>query len=161
MTKNGKTLNSVLKASVLMVFFAALAGLVVFYTGVLQGGMSTDGLSGLVSVKGTVTAEALNLTEGEVKRINRTVASYADTFTQFNLHLEKSREPGPINAKSRLVMAMVLETDSECEVRSWSKKLYRSDLVPQMVSYIKKAAVEYQKFRKYPDVKQNFKCLYI
>lgn len=161
MGKKGCNLNGVIKACVAMVFFATLAGSVVFYSGVIQGGISDDGLSGLVSVKGTVTAKALGLSKGEVKRINRMVARHDKTFTRFNLHLDTSREPGSINANTQLVMAMVLETDGECEVRSWSKKLYRSELVPQMVTYIQKAAKEYEKFKKFPDVKQNFKCLYI
>lgn len=144
-----------------MTIFLALSGAIVFYSGVIQGGVSSEGLSGLVSVKGPVKLQDLDLSKGEVKRINRTVANHSQTFTRFNLYLETANEPGEINANTQLVMAVVLETDGDCEVRSWSKKMYRSDLVPQVLSYIKKAATEYENFKKFPDVKQKFKCLYI
>ena len=161
MTKQGSTLNVVIKSCVLMVFFLALGGAIVFYTGVLQGASSSEGLSGLVSVKGTVKVADLGLSKGEVKKINRMINKHEDTFSRFNFYLDTTGEPGRINANTELIVAVVLETDGQCEVRSWSKKIYRNNLVPQMVTYIKKAAAEYEKFKQFPDVKQNFKCLYI
>ena len=139
-----------------------MAGLIVYKTGVFTGGDSaSQGLSGMVSVKGTVKVEDLHLSQSEVSKINRAVSGHKDTFSQVDLFLDVKDGGRTIDPKTVLIWAMVLETDGDCEVRSWSRKISRSDLVAQMILYMNKAAEEYEKFRKYPDVKQNFKCLYI
>lgn len=162
MYKKRSGFSTTLMTSAIVIFFVAMAGVVVVKTGVLQSNTaSSDGLSGLVSVKGTVDVDALNLSRSEVKKINRAVSAHKDIFTQVDLFLDTKNGRGEISGKTVLVMAMVLETSGDCEVRSWSRKIARDDLVPQIVRYMKRAAGEYQEFKKHPDVKQNFKCIYI
>jgi len=162
MKKKKMDSNIVLKISLISVLFVAMAIVVVVKTDVLKSGdVHADGLSGLVSVKGTVKVEDLNLSLAEVKKINRAVSTYKDTFSQVDLFLDAKKGIANMNGKTILVMAMVLETNGECEVRSWSRKVSRNDLVSQIVLYMNKAAKEYDQFKKYPDVTQNFKCLYI
>lgn len=162
MSKKNSGSNTVLKTCLIVVLFLSMAGAVVFKTGVFKSNNSGgDGLSGLVSVKGTVKVEALGLSVSEVRKINRAVDSHKDMFTQVDLFLDAKGGNGRIDSNTVLVMAMVLETNGDCEVRSWSRKVSRADLVSQMVLYMKKAAKEYDQFKKFPDVKQNFKCLYI
>jgi hypothetical protein len=108
-----------------------------------------------------VKLEDLALSRNEVVKINRAVEEHRDTFTQIGLFLDAKSLSGSIDDKTVLVWAMVLETNGDCEVRSWSRKVARADLVPQMVLYMTKAAREYEQFKKFPDVKQDFKCLYI
>jgi len=162
MKKKNSGSSKFLKASLFAVLFFSLAGVLIVKTGVLQSGVSTsDGLSGLVSVKGTVSISDLGLSANEVTRINRAVGGHKDMFTQVNLFLDAKNGKSADQAKTVLVMAMVLETSGDCEVRSWSRKISRDDLVPQLIVYMNKAAKEYEQFKKFPDVKQNFKCLYI
>lgn len=162
MGKKSSNQQTVFKVSVIVVLFLFMVGLVVFKTGVLESSDSfSDGLSGLVAVKGTVKAADLGLTKNEVKKINRAVDSHQAMFSQVDVFLDSKGGKGGIDQSTVLVMAMVLETNGECEVRSWSRKVPRSELVPQMILYMNKAAKEYEQFKKYPDVKQNFKCLYI
>lgn len=162
MSKKKSGSNRFLKASLFAVLFFTLAGVLIFKAGVLHSGaVSSDGLSGLVSVKGTVKLGDLGLSGNEVKRINRAVGGHKDVFTQVDLFLDAKDGKDASQAKTVLVMAMVLETNGDCEVRSWSRKISRSDLVPQLIKYMKRAAKEYEQFKKFPDVKQNFKCLYI
>ncbi|MUM76349.1 hypothetical protein GKC30_01730 [Pseudodesulfovibrio sp. F-1] len=122
---------------------------------------ASDGLSGLVSVKGTVSLKALELTGGEVMEINRAVQEHSALFRQIDLFLDAKTVSGRIEGDTILVWAMVLEADGDCEVRSWSRKVERAALVSQMVHYMQKAAREYEEFRKHPDVTRNFKCIYI
>lgn len=162
MYKKRSGFSTALMTSAIVLVFVVLAGVVIVQTGVLKPVSSGGaGLTGLVSVKGTVNVEALNLSENEVKKINRVVNEHKDMFTQINLFLDAKSDRDDITKSTTLVMAMVLETSGDCEVRSWSRKVARGDLVPQMIRYMKRAATEYEEFRKYPDVKQNFKCLYI
>ena len=162
MTNKSSSINTFFKTSVILVLFLTMAGLVIFKTGVLDGkGSSNGGLSGIVSVMGTVKLADLNLSKGEIRKINRAVATHKATFNQVDLYLDVKDGFRDITTKTVLVWAMVLETNDECEVRSWSRKTDRGDLVPQMVMYMNKAAKEYEEFKRFPDVKQNFKCLYI
>lgn len=151
-----------MRATLISVLFFAFAGVVVFKSGLIRSTASVgDGLSGLVAVKGTVKVADLGLSGSEVKRINSAVREHKDMFTQVDLFLDAKTGKDASNGKTVLVMAMVLETNGDCEVRSWSRKVSRSDLVPQVILYMQKAASEYAQFKKFPDVKQNFKCLYI
>lgn len=162
MESSVKNSSTKLKAATIFVLFLFMAGLIVFKTGIFTGGDAAEkGLSGLVSVKGTVRIENLNLSKSEVTKINRAVAGHQDTFSQVDLFLDVKDGSREIDPKTVLIWAMVLETNGDCEVRSWSRKVSRGDLVAQMILYMNKAAKEYEKFKKYPDVKQNFKCLYI
>ncbi len=162
MTKKDSGLRSSLRIGAISILFLTMVGLVVFKTGMFHSA-STDGggLSGVVSVKGTVKAEDLNLSGSEVSKLNHAVEKHRNTFTKVDLFLDAKGDSGDISGKTVLVWAMVLETNGECEVRSWSRKIARGELVPQMVLYMNKAAKEYEHFQKFPDVKQNFKCLYI
>lgn len=162
MTKRESGFNSFLKACFIVALFLSMAGLVAFKIGVFDKGLSnSEGLSGLVSVKGTVSLDDLSLSKNEVKKLNRAVNTHKQTFTQVDLFLDVKDGSRDVDKNTVLVWAMVLETNGECEVRSWSRKISRDDLVTQMVLYINKAAREYEDFKKFPDVKQNFKCLYI
>jgi hypothetical protein len=162
MGRRKKDSGTRLKAAAFFVLFCCMAGLIVFKTGILTGGDAPgQGLAGTVAVKGTVKVEDLNLSKSEVSKINRAVADHRDTFSQVDLFLDVKDGRRTIDANTVLIWAMVLETDGDCEVRSWSRKISRSDLVAQMILYMNKAAKEYEQFKKYPDVKQNFKCLYI
>lgn len=155
-------INLYLKATAVMTFFACLGAVVVFKLGVLDvGNVSTNGLSGMVAVKGSVSADDLGLNADEVKKINRTVEAHRGIFAKVDLFLDAKQRGDASKGTTVLVMAMVLETNEDCEVRSWSRKISRKDLVSQVVVYMEKAAKEYKQFKKYPDVKQNFKCLYI
>lgn len=159
MSKN--KMNLYLKASVAISFFVCLAAVVGFKVGVLDAGhISNDGLSGMVSVKGAVSAKDLGLSSDEVKRINRSVEAQKGVFTQVDVFLD-AKKGNPSDGKTVLVMAMVLETGEDCEIRSWSRKVPRAELVTQMEVYMKKAAREYEQFKRFPDVTQDFKCLYI
>lgn len=160
-TKKGSQSNYGVKASIFVLLLLAMAGLIAYGSGVIESGSkSGDGLSGLVSVKGTVNLEALKLSKSEVAMINRAVDKHQDMFNQVDLYID-SKGGSDIDDKTVLVMALVLDANGECEVRSWSRKVVRHDLVSQLVRYMGKAANEYEQFKKYPDVKQNFKCLYI
>jgi len=160
--KNSSPNKTIRKVALFAVVFFLVAGALIFKTGVFKGSANSNGgLSGLVSVKGTVDAEALGLSSNEVHRINRVVTSHENVFTQVDLFIDAKGGNDPSSSNTVLVMAMVLETNGDCEVRSWSRKISRADLVTQLVIYMKKAAQEYEQFKKYPDVKQNFKCLYI
>jgi hypothetical protein len=162
MTKNANGFTQSHVIGVVLVLLIALGSVVAFSTGLFTGErVASDGLSGLVSVKGTVKLEDLALSRNEVVKINRAVEEHRDTFTQIGLFLDAKSLSGSIDDKTVLVWAMVLETNGDCEVRSWSRKVARADLVPQMVLYMTKAAREYEQFKKFPDVKQDFKCLYI
>jgi hypothetical protein len=144
------------------VILLAVAGVALFAPGLFTGEQAaSDGLSGVVSVKGTVKLPALDLSQNEVATLNQAVQEHKDTFSQVDLFLDSKGGPDQMEGDTVLVWAMVLETNGECEIRSWSRKVARADLVPQVVLYMKKAAREYADFRKYPDVTQNFKCLYI
>jgi hypothetical protein len=162
MVKKTKKVFTPYLIGAVFVLVLAVGSVALFAPGLFVGERAaSDGLSGVVSVKGTVRLEALALTGGEVMEINRAVSEHKGVFRQIDLFLDAKSETGAIEADTVLVWAMVLETDGECEVRSWSRKVERAGLVPQMVLYMQKAAREYEEFRKYPDVTQNFKCLYI
>ncbi len=162
MGKKNSGSKSFLKISTIMTIFIVMIGLVVFKAGVFDRGLSgNEGLSGIVSVRGTVKLDDLNLSNGEIKKLNRAVVAHRKTFTQVDLFLNTKDGSKDISAKTILVWAMVLDTNGDCEVRSWSRKVSRSEFVAQVVRYIDKAAGEYEEFKRFPDVKQNFKCLYI
>lgn len=162
MHKKNSGSNKFFKSSLLAIIFFCLAGVLIFKTGILHSGTGGEsGLSGLVSVKGTVKIDDLGLSGNEVKRINRAVAGHKDMFTQVDLFLDAKSGRDAAKPTTVLVMAMVLETNGDCEVRSWSRKISRADLVPQLIKYMNRAAKEYEQFKQFPDVKQNFKCLYI
>lgn len=154
--------NPTIKFGVSIVLVLCIAALVVFKTELFEAASpASGGLSGMVTVKGTVNVNDLELTSGEVARINQVLGENTSLFTQVNLFLDAKKNVNLANGSTILVMAMVLETDGDCEVRSWSRKVSRAELVQQFVVYMGKAAKEYEQFQKYPDVKQNFKCLYI
>ena len=81
MTNKSSSINTFFKTSVILVLFLTMAGLVIFKTGVLDGkGSSNGGLSGIVSVMGTVKLADLNLSKREIRKINRAVAAHKATF---------------------------------------------------------------------------------
>lgn len=105
--------------------------------------------------------EAVEAFSKEVAAINRAVAAHRGTFTKVNLHLDAKGGADNITDKTEMTWSMALETSGDCEVKSWSRKVKRGELVGQMVSYMHKAAREYEEFTKFPDVNQNFQTLYI
>lgn len=142
-------------------FFVATTGLVYFQTDLFRPVSSERGLSGLVSVRGSVSLEQLGLTEQEIATINQTVARYHDTFSKVDLVVDTVGHEEKITPKTILVFAVELETNGDLVVKSWSRKIPRDGMVSQLVGYMGKAAREYKEFKRFPDVKQNFKTLYI
>ncbi len=144
------------------VFFVLLIGVVVFKVGLLtRMQVPGSGLSGLVSVRGSVGLENLRLTKAEISTINKAVDLHRDTFVQVILTLDVKGGTEVIKKNTEMAWSLALETNGNCEVRSWNRKVKRDRLVKQMVSYMAKAAREYKDFKKFPDVEQNFKTLYI
>ncbi|WP_207264669.1 hypothetical protein [Desulfovibrio sp. Huiquan2017] len=145
----------------LLFFFAATAGLVYFQTDLFRGHASGYGLSGLVSVRGSVPLEQLALTDQEIGIINRTVQKYHDTFIRMDLVVDTLDDVDKITPKTILVFAVELQTKGDLVVKSWNRKVPRGKMIPQIAAYVDKAAREYGEFKRFPDVKQNFKTLYI
>lgn len=161
-TKKKKKIPAPKALAAAFVILLAVVSIALFAPGLFLGDTApSDGLSGIVSVKGTVKLAALDLSKSEVTTLNQAVQEHKGTFSHVDLFLDSKGGPGQIEGETILVWAMVLEANGECEIRSWSRKVARADLVPQVVLYMKKAAREYAEFQKYPDVTQNFKCLYI
>lgn len=142
-------------------FFVAVAGLVYFQTDLFRLGSSERGLSGLVSVRGSVSLERLALSEQEIEVINQAVAKYRDTFSKVNLVVDAVGHEKEITPSTVLVFAVELQTSGDLVVKSWSRKIPRGNMVSQLVGYMGKAAREYKEFKRFPDVKRNFKTLYI
>lgn len=145
----------------LFFFIVAAAGLIYFQPGLFRGHATGRGLSGLVSVRGAVTLKQLALTDQEIADINRTMQKYGDTFTRMALTVDTVGHVDAITAKTVLVFAVELQTSGDLVVKSWSRKVPRDRVVPRLTAYVGKAASEYEKFKRFPDVKQNFKTLYI
>jgi len=148
--------------TVITVFFLVMVSFVVFKTDLLKNGsVSVAGLSGVVSVRGTVSLEQLKLSKQEILAINNAVAEHKNTFSKINLHLDAKGGSKNITDSTVLTWEMAMDTTGDCEVKSWSRKVKRGDLVNQMVAYMHKAAREFKEFQKYPDVNQKFQTLYI
>jgi hypothetical protein len=145
----------------LFFFFVAVAGLVYFQTDLFRTASSERGLSGLVSVRGSVSLEQLALSEQEIGVINQAVAKYRDTFSKVDLIVDTVGRVDKITPDTILVFAVELQTNGDLVVKSWSRKVPRGKMVSQLVGYMGKAAGEYKEFKRFPDVKQNFKTLYI
>jgi len=150
-----------IRVGLILLAFLLMAGLIIARIGVFHIGADDEGLSGIVSIKGTVKADELRLTGGEVRKLNRAVEEHRDTFSKVDLFLDVKDKSPAVEPDTVLVWAMILKANGDCEVRSWSRKVLRSELVPQMIIYMERAAKEYREFKKHPDVKQSFKCLYI
>jgi len=146
----------------LLCFVASVLGLVCFKTNLFQSsGGNTLVLSGMVSVRGSVSLETLNLSKQEIRSINSAVEGYRRSFSSIDLVIDTQEKVAKLDDDTVLVFAMTLKTNGDLEIKSWSRKVERGKLVTQMVSYMNKAAKEYEEFRKFPDVQQNFKTLYI
>nr|WP_321255389.1 hypothetical protein [uncultured Pseudodesulfovibrio sp.] len=162
MTSKSSKARSPFVVGSITVFFVLLIGIVVFKVGLLTSMQAAgNGLSGLVSVRGAVSLDDLRLTKAEVSTINKAVDLHRNTFTQIILTLHVKGGTEKINKNTEMAWSLALETSGNCEVRSWNRKVKRDRLVKQMVSYMEKAAREYKDFKKFPDVEQNFKTLYI
>lgn len=143
-------------------FMIAGASLVYLKTDLFRDASPAQvGLSGLVSVRGSVSLEHLALSPREIKAINKVVNAHKGTFTKVDMVVDAVGQVDEVKDSTVLVFAMALKTNGDLEIKSWSRKVKRSVLVDQMVSYMYKAAKEYDEFQKFPDVKQNFKTLYI
>lgn len=163
MTKKGAVAGRNSKVGLLAVvcFLIAGIGLVYFKTDLLRfDSTRTEGLSGLVAVRGSVSLDQLHLSEQEIAAINTVVNAHKNTFTKVDMIVDALGHVNEINEDTVLVFAVSLKA-GDLEVKSWSRKLERRVLVAQFVDYIRKAATEYEEFRKFPDVKKNFKTLYI
>ncbi|WP_316897726.1 hypothetical protein [Pseudodesulfovibrio indicus] len=145
----------------MILFLVAVSGVVYFQTDLLRLVEKEPGLSGLVSVRGGVSLEQLKLTAGEIGIINSAVDRYRGTFTKVQLVVDSVGRIDHIEPGTVLVMAVELQTSGDLLIKSWSRKLPRSKLVGQLTAYMAKAADEYNEFKRFPDVKQNFKTLYI
>ena len=164
MVKQGSRASRYSKVSLLATFLFILAGfgLVYFKTDLLHTVTAKPaGVSGLVSVRGAVSLEQLNFSQREIQAINTAVNSYRKTFTKVDMIVDPVGRVDRIQEDTMLVFAVSLKTNSNLEVKSWSRKLERKMLVTQFVDYLRKAATEYEEFQKFPDVKKNFKALYI
>jgi len=149
-------------AVALMCFIFAGAALMYFKTDLFRSG--TRGpveLSGLVSVRGSVSLKHLNFSSREIQAINKAVMVHKNTFTHVGMVVDAVGRVDQINESTVLVFAMELKTGGDLAVKSWSRKVNRKALVDQVVAYMYKAAKEYDEFKKFPDVKRNFKTLYI
>ncbi|MEZ7197200.1 hypothetical protein [Pseudodesulfovibrio karagichevae] len=142
-------------------FLVAVTGVVYFQTDLFRPGASGRGLSGLVSVRGSVSLEQLALSAQEIDDINQAVAKYRDSFSKVNLIVDTVGHVDKITPNTVLVFAVELQTSGDLVVKSWSRKIPRDKMVSQLVGYMGKAASEYKEFKRFPDVKQNFKTLYI
>ncbi len=143
-------------------FVIGVAGLVYFKTDLFRTMVAKpEGLSGLVAVRGPVSLKQLNFSQREIRAINRAVAAHRNTFVKVDMILAPAGNVDEIKENTLLVFAVSLKTASDLEVKSWSRKLQRKKLVGQFVDYLRKAAAEYEEFQKFPDVKKNFKTLYI
>jgi len=150
-----------IRVGLIILAFLLMAGVIVARIGIFSGGADDEGLSGIVAIKGTVKPEELRLTGGEVRKLNRAVEEHRETFSKVDLFLDVKDKSLSIKSDTVLVWAMILKANGDCEVRSWSRKVPRAELVSQMIIYMDRAAKEYREFKKHPDVKQSFKCLYI
>lgn len=149
-------------SGLLAIFAIMVVGVVVFKTELLDGGSKSDaGLSGLVSVRGAVSLEDLNLSGAEVATINKAVNNHRSIFTHVELTVNMGEDSSAINKATVLEWSLKLDTNGDCEVRSWERKVQRGKLVAQLVSYMGKAANEYKDFKRFPDVQKKFKTLYI
>ena len=156
---NGKSSKVGLLA--LICFLIAGVGLVYFKTDILRAvAPQPGGMSGLVSVRGSVSLEQLHFTQQEIQAINQVVNANQKTFTKVDMIVDAVGHVNEIKEDTVLVFAVSL-TAGDLEVKSWSRKMQRKILVAQFVDYIRKAATEYEEFKKFPDVKKNFKTLYI
>lgn len=150
--------------------FLFLAGLVAFKAGMIKSDLftsKTDNATELaksVVIQGMVRLKDLKLSQGEVKQINRTVFKHRDVFSAVNVivdYEDKQMARTEIKKNTLLAMYMVLDIDSDCQVRSWGKCVSRADFVPQMVRYIERAARELEPYKTRERMKRNFKKLYI
>ncbi len=143
-------------------FMLAGAALIYFKTDLFRSGAPGPvGLSGLVSVRGSVSLEQLAFSSREVQAINKVVMAHKNTFTKVDMVVDAVGSVDSVNDSTVLVFAMELKTNGDLQVKSWSRKVKRGALVDQVVAYMYKAAKEYDEFKKFPDVKRNFKTLYI
>lgn len=162
MGTKANTKNKAITISIILLAFIVLGSFALIRTELFQNtGNDRGGLSGLVSVRGTVSLEQLKLSKKEIAAINAAVNEHRDTFNGVGLYLDTKGDPDHITPSSEMTWALDLDTSSDIKVKSWSRKVNRGSLVSQMVAYMHKAAREYKEFQRYPDVKQNFKTLYI
>lgn len=142
-------------------FLIAGFGLVLFKGQIFQKVGTSRGLSGLVAVRGSVSLDQLNFSVKEISAINKVVNQHRNTFTKVDLVVDAVGPVDRIDESTELELAMILQTNEQLVVKSWSRKITRGKMVAQVVSYMYKAAREYKEFKRFPDVKQNFKTLYI
>lgn len=164
MINKGFSANRYTRVSLLVAASFVLAGFVLVYfkTGLLRSDSAgSEGMSGLVSVRGSVSLDQLDFSRQEIRAINQAVDAYRKTFTKVDMIVDTVGRVGDIQEDTVLVFAVSLKTNGELEVKSWSRKIERKNLVSQFVGYIRRAATEYEEFKKFPDVKRNFKTLYI
>ncbi|MBG0788985.1 MAG: hypothetical protein H0S80_00635 [Desulfovibrionaceae bacterium] len=153
--------NSKVGMLAVMCFLIAGISLVYFKTDLIRHvAAKPESLSGLVTVRGAVSLDQLHLSQQEVHAINQVVNDHKDTFSKVDMIVDAVGHVNEITEDTLLVFAVSLKA-GDLEVKSWSRKLERRILVAQFVDYIRKAATEYEEFRKFPDVKKNFKTLYI
>ncbi len=152
-----------------MLIFLGLGGVIGYTSGVIDleflisRPTLEEPLSSMVSIRGSLKFEDLHLSRSEVRKINSSIFKNRDVFKHMNLTLDLADEYAPkeVEEGTQLVMALMLEADSDCEVLSWERKLSRRDLVPQLVRYMAKAAQELVHYRNSPELKRGFRRIYI
>ena len=151
----------------IVLLFALFMGAVAFKAGVvdissLKRASFGPELSDVISLSGPVKARDLNLSTGEIRQINRALLKHRTVFPHVRLVLDVKGQSRPVTVDpgTMLDMAMVLEVDSECQVRSWNRTVARRDLAGQMVRYMDKCAEEYDHYKDAPGMK-NIRYLYI
>ncbi len=149
--------------------FLSLTALVVFKSGVVESafpeGKQDFGKSLLpsVAIQGMVRQKDLSFTSREIKRINFAAIKHRNQFEKLNFHLNYAAKSGgrAIGSETLLVMNVQLEVDGGGEICSWGERVKRKDMVPEMVRYLNKAAIELDRCQKMEGSKKTFKRLYI
>lgn len=151
----GRNEHSAAKVVAIIMGFMALTALVVFRSGIVQTVFDSKPdysreLVKAVSIRGTVKQDDLKLSSGEIKTINNVALKYRKQFTKVNLNFNYAAKEGPREVKpdTPLVMDIMLDLSDGAQIRSWSKKLPRRKVVPDMVDYINKAASELERYKK-------------
>lgn len=151
------------------ILLMCFAGLVAFRTGVFANVPKVFGepdgipLAEQISVRGAVKVKDLGLSDKEVRKINWTVRKLGKVFNKVNVQVDMADQFAPleVSKKTELKMVMNLETDDGCTVQSWQENVVRADFASYMVKYLKRAAVELERFREYPEFKGKFNKVYI
>lgn len=155
--------SALLTGGILSCLFVILALAVGFSTDTIfiSLGESHSALSTSYSVAGSATAKQLALDTREVRALNRAAQDHGSDFKKIGIVVANPPAGKAYRANETMHWTMVIDTYSDCQIKSWPRKTTRKSLVPSMTRYMKTAAEEFERLRKFPDVKKNFSCIYI